>query len=394
MSNNNAQSSRKVPLPQELDWEAPSVPVDLYVELPFWVMVPDCLQDVKVCGHTFNVEIKDGYIEKYAGAVSDSRINCVYIGPPKPDQPSPELENFISESHVPVMERKCKTVLRIHSACNKDVLMAAKPDDKRSRSAYLYLESFCEAHLEVINHLVQHYRLSTYDYFAYEVSPWDVPIWLVGSEIGAFRVILLNYAAWDLKPVIQSASGSWERYQLIGESELRSAMSMRPSAGEYELLDSLNFMERGDYSGAVRRITTAIEAQLESVLREELLKIHPVAEVEKKLRASENDFPGRLRQYSKLSGRELSAALLKELETIRTLRHSIVHSAHRIPFNQRMRAQIVVDTGRWFFDWLENQPTRMDVREKRIAKRSLGRHLNNLFSAEITPMGVIVHKAA
>lgn len=395
MSNNNTQSSGKVPLlkniGQELNWEAPSVPVDLYVELPFWIMVPDCLQDVKVHGHTFNVEIKDSYIEKYAGAVSDSRLNCVYIGPPEPDQPSPELENLIKEGHAPVMDRKCKTVLRIHSACNKDVLTAAQQEDKRSRSAHPYLESFCEAHLEVINHLVQHYRLSTYDYFAYEVSPWDVPIWLVGSKVGAVRVVLLKYAAWDLKPIIHPASGSWEHYQLIDENELRSAMSIEPSAGEYELLDALNFMERGDFSGAVRRITTAIEAQLESVLREELLKIHPMAEVEKKLKASENDFSGRLRQYQKLSGRKLS--LEKELETTRTLRHSIVHNAYRIPFSQREQAQRAVDTGRWIFDWLENQPTRIDVREKRIAKRSLGRHFS-LFSAEITPTGVIVHKSS
>jgi len=397
MNDDTKESLRRMPIPekycvgQELDWGASSVPVDLYVELPFWIIVPDCLQDVKVRGHTFNVEIKDSYIEKYAGAVSDSRLNCVYIGPPKPDQPSPELENFIKEGHVPVMDRKCKTVLRIHSACNKDVLIAAKPEDKRSRSAGLYLESFCEAHLEVINHLVQHYRLSTYDYFAYEVSPWDVPIWLVGSEVGAVRVVLLNYAAWDEKPIIYTTGGSCERYKLIDETELQSAMSAEPNSGEYELLDALNFMERGDYSGAVRRATTAIEAQLESALRQELLKIHPVTEVEKKLKASENDFPGRLRQYQKLSRRKLSAAQEKELETIRTLRHSIVHNAYRIPLEERERAQEAVDTGRWIFNWIENQPTRKDIRGKRIAKRSLGRHIS-LFSAEITPTAVIVHK--
>ncbi len=399
MSDNKAKSHGKVPIPQEywigeeLDWEAPSIPVDLYVELPFWIMVPDCLQDVEVHGHTFNVEIEDSYIEKYVGAVSDSRVNCVYIGPTKPKQTNPELENFVKEGQVPVMDRKCKTVLRIHSACNKDVLTAAKQEDRRSRSARFYLVSFCAAHIEIINRLIQQYRLSTYDHFAYEVSPWDVPIWFIGWGEDALRVVLQDYRAWDEKPVMYNSitASRGERYKLIDAAELQSAMSIEPSAGEYELLDALNFMERGDYSGAVRRITTAIEVQLESVLREELLKIHPMAEVEKKLKALENNFPGRLHQYQKLSRRTLSATLGKELEATRAIRHSIVHSAYKIPFSQSQQTKKSIDTGRWIFNWLENQPTRTDVREKLIAKRYLGGYLS-LLSTEITPTGVIVHK--
>lgn len=399
MDNSSSQSSVEGPLPEkhwigeDLDWEASSVPVALYVELPFWVMVPDCLQEVEVRGHRFNVEIRDGFVELYARLVRGSRSTCIYIGPPDSAQLNPELRKLIEEGNVPVMNRKCKTVLRIHSACNKDVLEAAGGQDKRARSGHLYLRSFCEAHLEVINHIVQHYRLSTYDYFAYEVSPWDVPVWLVDPGTGSVRIILLDYAAWDEKPVLHIGSSSRERYKLIEAAELQSAMGAEPSAGEFELLDSLNLMERGDYSGAIRRITTAIEAQLQSALRQELLKRHPVAQVEKKLKASENDFPGRLRQYEKLSGRKLSAGLREELDTTRTLRHSIVHSALRIPFHERAKTQRAVDTGCWIFNWLENQPARMGVRERRIAKRSLGRHLS-LFSAEITHMGVIVHKPA
>jgi len=136
----------------------------------------------------------------------------------------------------------------------------------------------------------------------------------------------------------------------------------------------------------------AIEAQLESVLRQELLKIHPVAEAEKKVKASENDFWGRLRQYQKLSGRKMPVFYEEELRTTRTLRHSIVHDAYRISFSRQEQAKRAVDTGRWIFDWLENQPTRTDVREKRIAKRSLGSYFS-LFSTEITPTGVIVHKS-
>ncbi len=397
MSKNNKQSSQKESIPQtywigqELDWESPSIPVDLRVELPFWIMVPDCAQDVNVNGHKFRVEIIDCYVEIYAYAVTDSRDTCVHFGPPWPL--SSELKEALKKSHTRALIRKCKTVLRIHSACNKDVLVPAKQSSKRSRSVLHYLNSFCAAHIEVVNRLIQQYRLATYDYFAYEVSPWDVPIWFMGSGGDALKIVLQDYRAWDEKPVMYSniTDTKGEPYNLIDVAELQSAMGIEPSAGEYELLDALNFMERGDYSDAVRRIATAIEVQLESVLRQELLKIYTVAEVDKKLQASENDFPGRLRQYQKLSRRKLSAALGKELETNRNIRHSIVHNAYRIPFSHSEQTQRVIDTGRWIFNWLENRPTRMDIREKLIGKRSLGRHYS-LFNAEITPVGVIVHK--
>lgn len=382
---------------QELDWEAPTTVVTLCVELPFWMMVPDCIQEVEVNGHLFTVEIKEGYVEQYAGTVTDSRSTCIYFGPPKTDQTIREtnvidllLKKLGKKHSAQIMNRKCKTVLRIRADCNKDVLTARKQGGARRRAAALFLIDFCMAHVEVINQLVQHYRLSTYDYFAYEVSPWDVPVWFIESKMTSGRLVLLDYVKWVEKPIITSGA-SHERYKLIDETQLRSAMTVQRSAGEFELLDALNFMERGDYSGAIRRITTAIEAQTESVLRQELLRIHPAADVEAKLEASMNDFPGRLRQYEKLTNRKLPAGLRKELDTTRDLRHKIVHRALRIMFNQRGQAQRAVDTGRWIFNWLENQPARSRIREQWIAKRSLGRNFS-YFNAEITAGGVIVQK--
>jgi septin family protein len=121
-----------------------------------------------------------------------------------------------------------------------------------------------------------------------EISPWDVPIWFIMSEIASGRVTLMDYAKWDVKPIISTA-GSPEQYKLIDEAQLKTAINTNPSAGEFELMDSLNFMERGDYSGAVRRITTAIEAQTEAALRQELLKRYSPAEVDTRLEQSKND---------------------------------------------------------------------------------------------------------
>ena len=239
-------------------------------------MVPNCSLEVEVHNHNFNVEIRDDFIEKYAGLVGDSKSGCIYVGPPNPDpsQLDTETKKDIEEHNVSVVDRKCKTVLLVDSACNEDVLRAVNEQStRRRRPAQLYLQSFCEAHLEIINLIIQHYRLSTYDYFSYAVNPWDVPILvLLSKEFDPIKVESLAYRAWDVKPVFVNASGSYETHKLIEPKELQLAMNLNASAGEYELLDALNFIERDTYSGAVRRITTAIEAQLESVLRQELLK--------------------------------------------------------------------------------------------------------------------------
>jgi hypothetical protein len=394
MSDLPAKSAEKTKIPgsywvgQELDWQAATVAVELHVELPYWLMVPDCTQNVEVNGHTFLVDIRDDYVELYLNVIGDSKSTCLYAGPPQ--MVRPDVQKLIEQSKAPTMRRKCKTVLLIHSDCNKDVLVASAEKDRRKRSAYLHLQSFCEAHLDIVNRLIQQYRLSTYDYFAYELSPWDIPIWFVKSGTDSIRIVLQDYATWDEKPVIVSG-GTKERYKLIEPSELQTALTVQPSAGEFELLDALNFMERGDYSDAVRRITTAIEAQTEFALRQELLKNHSLQDVEKTLKDTRTNFPERLRLYQETSGRKLSDALVKELDTTRDLRHLIVHSGKRIGFNERGQAQRSVDTGRWIFNWLENQPARRDVRERRIGMRSLGRHLS-FYYTEVTPAGVVVHK--
>ena len=390
-----SKSQKSVPIPrsywrgQELDWQATTVPVKLRVELPYWLMVPNCAQDVKVNGRKFWVEIRDDYVELYANAIVDSKSTCVYIGPPQ--RLRPDSQKAIDERKVAVLTRKCKTVLRIHSDCNKDALAAFK--EKRTNAAYQYLKSFCIAHLEVINRLIQQYRLSAYDYFAHELSPWDAPIWFVCSDEGFVRIVLQEYAAFDEKPVIVSNSGAGEKCKLIEPSELQTALTVQPSAGEFELLDALNFMERGDYSGAVRRITTAIEVQTEFVLRQELLKTYSSEDAEKKFKALENKFWAMLGLYEELSGRKMIEFFRKDLDRTRKLRHSIVHGGKRITLAERGQAQNSVDVGRWIFDWLENEPTKKAIREniRNIAKRSFGQY-SRLYSTEITPAGVIVHK--
>lgn len=139
------------------------------------------------------------------------------------------------------------------------------------------------------------------------------------------------------------------------------------------MLDARNLMERGDYTGAVRRATSAIEAVVEWRLREELTKQHSEADVDRRLAASENDFPGRLRQLCKLMGPSApSGTLLDEFEETRRVRHDIVHRSRRLTSSEKGRAQRAVDTGRWLFNRIEGKPEREAVRERGLL-RSVGR---------------------
>ena len=375
---------------QELDWEAEDVPVVLFVELPFWLMVPDCPLEAVVNDHEFAVEVRSGLYALYAREVTNSQLTCIYIGPENGSL-DPGLQRQIDAESIPTLRRKCKTVLRIHSKCNSDVLRAAEYSSSRFRVAQWYLRALCEAHIAVVNKLIRSYRLTTYDYFPYEVSPWDIPVWFIEQESDSTRVGLLPYADWDFKPLVGPSGGQPDVYKLVEPAALQSAISAEASAAELELLDAINLMQRGDYSSAVRRITTAIEAVLESVLRGELRQRYSVSEVAKRLRASQNDFPGRLRQYQRLSDRTLPEMLGRELDATRRIRHTIVHEGNRISYAERGRAQRSVDTGRWIFNWLENQPERAERRETRLALRSLGRHFS-LYDAEITPEGPEVRK--
>lgn len=394
--NNSSEGSSVKPVPesywlgQDLDWESEWSPVVLWAELPFWLMITDCSLQIEVRGHQFKVDIRSNFVELYAGEVADSRGTSVYIGS-NPEQLNAELRKGLEEADIPILPRACKTVLRVYSRCNSDVLIAIDEEGRRSNTAHMYLKALCEAHFEVVNQIVQLYRLSTYDYFPYEVSPWDIPVWRVDTPTGFIRVVLLNYAEWDRKPMIGPMGGPLEPYSLIEPQDLQAKVGEQAHAGELELLDALNFMERGGYTDAVRRITTAIEAIVEFVLRTELLKHYPEVDVNQRLQASRNDFPGRVRQYEKLSGRQLDEQLRQELESTRSLRHEIVHRGRRITFTERGQAQRAVDTGRWIFNWFENQPHRLQLREKRIGVRSIGRHFS-FFDAEITPDGVVIHK--
>lgn len=381
---------------QELDWEADLVPAELIVELPFWLMVPDTGLEVEVSGYSFRVDIREGYFELHAGVVLESEASLLYIGPGGSEQLPPDVIDDLAKRGVPIAVRPRKTALVIQSWINSDVLERAGDGGLgRPGGAIPYLQSFSSAHIAVVNHVVQSYRLATYDYFAYEVSPMDVPIWIVKHDSGITRVVLLPYAAWDEKPLLGvygDPEAGTTTYELIDPVALRASVYAAAGPGEFELLDALSLMERGDYSGAVRRVATAIEVLVEAVLRVEYQNLSYTDQRVRDALYKVREVDRRIQQIQRLTGQDVGW-LLDEWRTTRELRRSIVHDGRRVTYTDRGEAQRSVDTGRMLYELLENRPDRAAACMKNMGLRSLGRHALMLqYDSEITSAGVVVHK--
>lgn len=361
---------------QELDGAAPDVPVSLYVELPFWLLVPNTTVEVTCGQRSFRVDIHDDFEELHAGTVTSTRWRLVHLGPEGAEL-SEDVRELFEKPGIPLVPRPCKTVLRLETSCNTDVLASIIEGRPGANAARYYLRDFCAAHVSVVNELVRGYRLATYDPFAYEISPWDVPFWLVDIRGRSESVMVIPYLDSDRKPEVHEIDGSVHPHSLMDAVGLAPALVLRPFPGELDLLDAENLMVRGDYSGAVRHIATALEVALEAALRRTLSQTLAPEDLDRELAWNEHNFYMRLQRYESASRRELGPELWSVLRETRDLRKAIVHDGHRVRHAERGRAQKAVDTGRWIFNWLEDNPERADARERSIGRRSLGRHFSH-----------------
>ena len=383
-----------------IDWSSPLDEVRLYVELPFWLMTPPGSVNVEWSSCSFVVDILPTWSEVFVGEITDSRRTSVYQGPWPPD--GDHLPTAIAEEMkaggIRWLQRPCKTVLgitaRAHAAAFREL---GESDPPRARAEVeAYWASLCEAHVPVINQLIQRYRLITYDYFAFEVSAWDVPVWYLKHGEAGFRAVLLPCSEWDYKPEMyegrEAPNGppKFKPFEWTNPGELGAASSQVAIPGEFDLLDARSLMERGDYTGAVRRTVTAIEAAVGWALLAELEKSYPPAEAALRLAKTENDFPGRLRQWRKLANPPVSQQEFDLFEATRQVRHDIVHSSRRLTHEDRGYAQKAVDTGRWLYNKVEGNADRARLRDYGALK-SVGRVALALrFPAHVGSDGVTV----
>jgi hypothetical protein len=350
------------PIPEQvtfgdgIDWSSELAETMLYVELPFWLMLSPGPVDIEWAGTTFTIHVCPMWMEVFVHEVTDSRVTVAHQGPWHPTyEPTQELAVELARHQEPWMRRLCKTVLRLstraHSSAFRELGPAELPRVRAEQEAYW--ASLCEAHIPVVNELIQRYRLVTYDHFAFEVSAWDVSVWYLKHSNKGYRAVLLPYKSWDCKPVIvedgaaPSDPPKVRPFQWAELPDLGSMTSAEATPGEFDLLDARSLMQRGHYTGAVRRAVTAMEAVVAWALLGELKKNYSASEAEQQLKNTDNDFPGRLRQWRKLANPPISQQEFDEFEVTRKIRHDIVHRGLRLGHNERGLAQRAVDTGRW-----------------------------------------------
>ena len=77
-------------------------------------------------------------------------------------------------------------------------------------------------------------------------------------------------------------------------------------------------------------------------------------------------FFDRIEKYGAVTGRTFPEALRKQFNQTRKLRHAIVHDGYRISVSGRGAAQQLVHTGRWTFNWFEEDQSRAQLRGNTI----------------------------
>jgi hypothetical protein len=360
--------TRSYVLGDGINWRSPLNQAFLYVELPFWLMVPAGAIQVEWSGARFTVDVCPPWQEVFAGEVTDSRRTVIDYGPQGPDMRS-ALRRSMVEVPVPSLPRPCKTMLRLTTRAHSSAFESQGNGATASPEQEAYRASLCRAHIPVVNEVIQRYRLETYDFFAYEVSPWDVPVWYVKFKNNGFCVIVSPYKQYDRKPEYKVLGSSSSReFQYSTPVELSSVSTSGATPGEFDLLDAWSLIERGDYTGAVRRTVTAIEAVTEWALRIELEKQLSREEVDEKLANTEMDFPGRLRQLNKLRKPPIAKVLIDAFQRARKMRNDIVHRGRRISDDEHGDVERVVDTTRWLYNKIEAREDRASLRDKHVQK--------------------------
>jgi len=401
-----APGGEEAPTPQsvtfgdEIAWGQEPVITYLYVELPFWLMVDPTSLMIQHGAAEVLVWICSPRMEVFANEVTDSRVTVIHEGPQSRESwvPSLGLQQAIAQGGLVVLPRPCKTVLRIDCQALSGPFPLAEDNERPTQAARdAYWASLCEAYIPVVNEVIQRYRLLTYDYFAYEVSPWDVPVWYVRQGVQHRVAILVPARGWDRRPVEiwpsvePGGKPLVKQFQFTDGAALAHASSNDATPGEWELLDARSLLERGDYTGAVRRTATAVEAVVESALEVELAKKYDATEVAQRMKKSELDAPGRLAQLHKLLGRDvLDPTLVADVKIIRDIRHDIVHRGRRLDHEDRFQAQWCVDRGRWLFNQVERKPDRARLRDFGLMK-SVGRTMRAArFPTRVTEAGIVV----
>lgn len=341
-------------------WSGEVVPAKTFVELPFWLMTENATFKLTYEGCTATLSTHGDFSEVVSDAMFlDSRRNLLFIGPLLELGHAKEIEN----ATCPVV-RPQKTVVEIDvmalAAAFSDFLGS---DTRPINRAAQYFSSLALVHIPFINLLVGAYRSASRDPYAFEISEWDVPVWWFRLGDQLVRTGVMPYWNNDDYPgLTEFATGNKTPYIAASTSEIQTAVRHPFSPGRTELLDAMSLMYRGRYGDAIRSAVTAIEIVVEEKLGE-ALRLSGCNEqaIKERLEETRDSFHKRIEDYEQVSRRRLPGPMVSpiphlnglrlkvELETVRVLRHKIVHEGFRVDSRgQTLRA---IETMTWLYDW-------------------------------------------
>jgi hypothetical protein len=365
-----------------IDWKSSFVSVKLYVELPFWMMMPEGVFEVNHGGSTATIEVVHA-CEEIQSTPTDQTTHSSTVFIARPNERPPDWVESVVENPNGFSVRIHRTTLVFEPTVLDSVLSHLQEGNRLNRNqAYTYLQALALGHLALVNHLLAAYRRVSYDPFVLEVTAPTVPIWFYRIGDRFIRVSLWPYANLLHRPE-WSAGGRTETVDLATSEEIREYLTLPETPGETILLDAWSYFYEGRFNDAVRALVTAIEVLLESKYAE-ALRAHGAQEdkVNAELNSSSQKFLTRLTRYLDVSGRTVPGPLLScvpyingvrlrdELQATRRLRHKIVHEGERIsPFAFGVMLKNV-ETMTWLFNWLEDNQRNSGNRFRHYAFKS------------------------
>lgn len=357
-------------------WRGHTIPIRLMVELPFWLMLPDCdLQVAHQCARVA-ASIRGQYMAVYDGPLFlDSQGNVVFIGPNDDLQVGKDLPPPVAATKAPVY-RPMKTVVVFSPEAIEDAVLALldpEPlDIHQTREvrclnrATLYLQSLAYAHLPLLNQLILSYRLVSRDPFAFQLSQWDVPVWFAEHNGRVVPVYLMPYKCADWYPTVKRlAAPTDSAFYATDPQTLDAQANADVAPGTSEILEAHGLLYRGRVEDAVRFAVTAIEVAIEGQIARLLAaKGYTNEQIATRLGETQNNFDKRVADYERISGARIPGPILSrlphingirlkdELAAVRKLRHKIVHKGLRVGPHSRGPMVRAIETMTWLFNWL------------------------------------------
>jgi hypothetical protein len=404
----------------KLNLDGERVRIRLLVELPFWLLVPECEISLMHEQTSVQASVFQKYIEVSQGPLyhaSHATVRHIaHANDLTPDSLPPCLAGM-----RPAIIRHMKTVIVFQPEALKEALdwsagqslTGSTPAEeiervkriRRINYAHLYFCSLAFGHIPFLNHLIRSYRSSSFDPFAVEISGWDVPIWFAQYGDALFRICLVPYWGTDTYPTVSRFGETTAQSYIAATGEaVQTQAQEEVTPGELELLNALSLYHRGRFDDAIRSAVTAIEVAVEAQLFDLLKAKHYTdEEADRRLAETRNSFHDRLKDYEKVSQRRLPSPMVSWLPTIngvrlkselgwvRHLRHQIVHQGVGVDIFSAGLMQRAIETMTWLFRWLSGEKrTESQGRNFTFFNAAQGGIFAHIYPVAYSTTGVIV----